>query len=98
MGNHEFEDGIAGLIPFLHSLRAPVVVANIDGSKEPEIQNLIKKSIVVERNGLKIGIIGVVLATIDVFNGQKWERILEWLRSGVVMKKKFFLRLGNLLF
>ncbi|XP_044258315.1 apyrase-like [Tribolium madens] len=65
LGNHEFEDKIAGLVPFLEHLKAPVVVSNIDASGEPSIQNLFNKSVVIERHGLKIGIIGVILSTIN---------------------------------
>ncbi|KYB29062.1 Apyrase-like Protein [Tribolium castaneum] len=65
LGNHEFEDKIAGLVPFLEQLKAPVVVSNIDATREPSIQNLFNKSVVIERHGLKIGIIGVILSTIN---------------------------------
>jgi 5'-nucleotidase len=61
LGNHEFDDGIAGLVPFLNHIKAPVVVSNIDDSKEPRLQNLYRKSVVVEKGGKKIGIIGVLL-------------------------------------
>lgn len=30
-GNHEFADGVDGLIPFLQSLNSPTVLANVDG-------------------------------------------------------------------
>jgi 5'-nucleotidase len=38
-----------------------MIVANIDDTNEPDIQNLYKKSIILERGGRKIGIIGVIL-------------------------------------
>lgn len=72
MGNHEFDDKIAGLVPFIQSLKGPVVVSNIDASKEPSMQGLFNKSVVVERNGLKIGIIGVLLSTIGVRDYLSW--------------------------
>ncbi|XP_018574672.1 apyrase [Anoplophora glabripennis] len=61
LGNHEFDDKIAGVVPFLESLNHPVVASNIDDSLEPTIQGLYNKSTVIERNGKKIGIIGVIL-------------------------------------
>ncbi|KAJ3627081.1 hypothetical protein MTP99_014488 [Tenebrio molitor] len=63
LGNHEFDDGIKGVVPFIKNLKAPVIVSNIDDSLEPDIQNIYQKSVVVERNGKKIGIIGVIIKT-----------------------------------
>lgn len=57
-GNHDFDDGIAGFIPFLKKINYPTIAANIDTSKEPTIAPYIKKSVVIERGGKKIGIIG----------------------------------------
>ncbi|XP_030767022.1 apyrase-like [Sitophilus oryzae] len=62
LGNHEFDDGISGVVPFITSLKAPVVCSNIDDSKEPTIQGTYTKSTIVERDGKKIGIIGVLYA------------------------------------
>lgn len=63
LGNHEFDDKIAGVVPFLENMNAPFVVANIDDSEEPSIQGKYNKSIVIERGGRKIGILGYVLHT-----------------------------------
>ncbi|CAK1541698.1 unnamed protein product [Leptosia nina] len=60
IGNHEFDDGPAGLAPYLSGLNAPVLAANMDSSKEPILQGLYKPYIVVERRGRKIGIIGLI--------------------------------------
>ncbi|XP_066156466.1 apyrase [Euwallacea fornicatus] len=60
LGNHEFDDGIKGVVPFITSLTTPVVTANIDDAEEPDIQGTYSKSVVVERDGKKIGIIGVI--------------------------------------
>ncbi|XP_045522484.1 apyrase-like [Pieris brassicae] len=60
IGNHEFDDGPAGLAPYLSGLKAPVVAANMDTSKEPILQGLYKPYIIVERKGRKIGIIGLI--------------------------------------
>ena len=66
LGNHEFDDKIAGVVPFLESVTAPVVVANIDDSKEPSIQGKYAKSIIIEREGRKIGILGFIIQTTPV--------------------------------
>ncbi|XP_058056196.1 apyrase-like [Anopheles bellator] len=60
LGNHEFEHGIAGLVPFLDVIESPVVVANIDDSLEPTLQGRHRKSVVLERGGRRIGVIGVI--------------------------------------
>ncbi|XP_046964139.1 apyrase-like [Vanessa cardui] len=60
IGNHEFDDGIAGLAPYLAALEAPVVVANIDTSLEPALDGLYKPHVILERDGRKIGIFGLI--------------------------------------
>ncbi|XP_049301119.1 apyrase-like [Anopheles funestus] len=60
LGNHEFEHGIAGLVPFLDVIESPVVVANIDDREEPTMQGKYTKSVVLDRGGRKIGVIGVI--------------------------------------
>ncbi|CAH2052262.1 unnamed protein product, partial [Iphiclides podalirius] len=60
LGNHEFDDGIPGIAPYLAALQAPVVVANIDTSAVPALDGLYKPHIVLEKRGRKIGIIGVI--------------------------------------
>lgn len=69
LGNHEFANRLSGLIPFLKAITSPVVVANIDDHLEKDFQNLYQKSIVIERSGRKIGIIGVIMQeTADIAN------------------------------
>ncbi|CAH2094000.1 unnamed protein product [Euphydryas editha] len=60
IGNHEFDDGIEGLAPYLAALQAPVLIANIDTSLEPALNGLYKPHIIIERRGRKIGIIGLI--------------------------------------
>ena len=66
LGNHEFDDGVAGVVPFLENVNAPFVIANMDDSKEPTIQGKYKKSIIIERDGRKIGIVGYVIKSFPV--------------------------------
>nr|CAD7440908.1 unnamed protein product [Timema bartmani] len=65
LGNHEFDDKLAGVIPFIKGLNCPVVVANIDDSLEPRFQGLYNKSVVIERDGRKIGIVGYIIKTVN---------------------------------
>ncbi|CAH0596442.1 unnamed protein product [Chrysodeixis includens] len=66
LGNHEFDNGIDGVVPYLQHLDSTVVTANIIDDLEPTIQGLYKKSTVVERDGRRIGIIGVIIASTNV--------------------------------
>lgn len=72
LGNHEFDRGVQEVVHFLEMLESPVVVANFDDSDEPSIQGLYKKSIVIERGGRKIGLVGaLVVATVEISNPEK---------------------------
>ncbi|XP_058838568.1 apyrase-like [Topomyia yanbarensis] len=64
LGNHEFDHGLDGIIPFMERINSPVLLANVDNSDEPRFGNY-RKSMVVERNGRKIGIIGVILRNMN---------------------------------
>lgn len=60
LGNHEFDNGISGLTPFIENLTCPTLAANLILTKEPVLQaekNLMD-SIVFDINGTKIGVIG----------------------------------------
>ncbi|KAF7995280.1 hypothetical protein HCN44_004752 [Aphidius gifuensis] len=59
LGNHEFDKGPEGLIPFLKNASYPVLAANLDLTEEPELSATgIKNSTILKVNGYKIGIIG----------------------------------------
>ncbi|KAG5676388.1 hypothetical protein PVAND_006228 [Polypedilum vanderplanki] len=61
IGNHDFDHGVEGVIPFLNRTLTPVVIANVDDSNEPSFQGMYKKSIIITKYGRKIGIIGAIL-------------------------------------
>ncbi|XP_049876221.1 uncharacterized protein LOC126373907 [Pectinophora gossypiella] len=60
LGNHEFDNGVSGLTPFIETLKCPVLAANLILDKVPELANQtnLKKSIVFDIAGTRIGIIG----------------------------------------
>ncbi|XP_055945372.1 protein 5NUC-like [Argiope bruennichi] len=58
LGNHEFDDGLKGLFPFLRNLKPKVVVCNINASKVPEFAELVHPSTIIEVGGERIGVIG----------------------------------------
>ncbi|KAJ9591994.1 hypothetical protein L9F63_001506, partial [Diploptera punctata] len=62
LGNHEFDDGVKGLVPFIKNATFPVLAANLDISKEPDlmIPNLKNSNIFTADGGIKIAVIGYV--------------------------------------
>lgn len=58
LGNHEFDDGLKGLFPFLENLKPKVVVCNINSSKIPRFSEYVRPSVIVEVGGERIGVIG----------------------------------------
>lgn len=60
LGNHEFDDGISGLIPFVQNAEFPILCCNCDAKEEPELGKLIKKSMTMTVGEKEIGIIGYI--------------------------------------
>lgn len=60
LGNHELDNGVSGLTPFIQNLTCPVLAANLILNKEPylEAEPNLMKSVVFEVNGTKVGVIG----------------------------------------
>ncbi|XP_076639053.1 apyrase [Colletes latitarsis] len=81
IGNHEFDDDIKGVVPFLERLKAPVVVTNIDASEEPSMQGLFKNSTILLRNGTKIGVIGAILSTTNTISVTGKLKFLDEVKS-----------------
>ncbi len=60
LGNHEFNEGPAGLARFADSLNFPLLCANCDISREPLLVGRIKPYVILEVEGEKVGVIGVI--------------------------------------
>ncbi|MCQ2322210.1 MAG: 5'-nucleotidase C-terminal domain-containing protein [Bacteroidales bacterium] len=58
IGNHEFDKGIDGLVDFQKKTKIPLICANADFSKEPELN--IKPYYYIDNQGVKICILGLV--------------------------------------
>lgn len=72
LGNHEFDDGVGGLVPFLRNQTAPCVVSNIDTSATPEMEGLCQPSVVISVGSRRIGIVGYLTQeTLEVSNPGK---------------------------
>lgn len=60
LGNHEFDNGVSGLTPFIENLTCPVLAANLILANEPTLaaEKNLMKSIIFDINGTRIGVIG----------------------------------------
>ncbi|KAH8266265.1 hypothetical protein KR038_004163, partial [Drosophila bunnanda] len=60
LGNHEFDERVEGLIPFLNEVNFPVLACNLDLTKVPQLKATkhLAHSTILESNGTKIGVIG----------------------------------------
>ncbi|XP_044739564.1 protein 5NUC-like [Chrysoperla carnea] len=59
LGNHEFDLGVSGLLPFIEGVESPIVCTNLDTTKEPQLTaSKLKRSVTIDVNGIKVGIIG----------------------------------------
>ncbi|QFT94014.1 Trifunctional nucleotide phosphoesterase protein YfkN precursor [Roseovarius sp. THAF9] len=65
VGNHEFDDGPEVLRGFMDAVEFPVLMSNADTSREPLLADVIQKSTVIERDGEKIGLIGLTPQNTD---------------------------------
>lgn len=60
LGNHEFDYGVEGLLPMLNGVNFPVLIANLNISTEHPMWQTksLKKSVVFDVKGFKVGVIG----------------------------------------
>lgn len=67
VGNHEFDRGPAVLAAYAAAARFPLVLSNIDASAEPALAGRLRGSALLERGGLRIGLVG--LTTLETRTG-----------------------------
>lgn len=89
LGNHEFDDSIEGIAPFLDVIKSPIVLANIDTTNEPTLQGKFQNSTVLQRGNRRIGIIGVLTSDTQV------KKIVETIHSLFIIYKYFFFHIRN---
>lgn len=58
VGNHEFDDGPKVLGEFASTINFPLLSANIDASKDPNLNGKIKPYIIKNINGIRVGLVG----------------------------------------
>jgi 5'-nucleotidase / UDP-sugar diphosphatase len=59
VGNHEFDDGPEVLRGFMDKIEFPILMSNADVSAEPLLAETLPKSVIIERGGEKLGLIGL---------------------------------------
>lgn len=67
VGNHEFDQGPAVLAAYAEAARFPLVSSNVDASAEPALAGRLRPWTILERGGLKIGLVG--LTTLETPTG-----------------------------
>ena len=60
LGNHDFDSGLSEIEKMMNVVNAPVVSVNVKFPKESVLAKKIKKSVILKRQGQKIGIIGAL--------------------------------------
>ena len=68
LGNHEFDNYVSGIIPFMENVTFPVLSANINASLEPEMEALLAPSTVLDVGGDKVGVIGYTTKSTPVLS------------------------------
>ena len=76
LGNHEFDNGIEALGAALSGCEAPVVVCNYDFSSF-ELGQYVKPYVIVEKAGMKIGVVGVLCSLASMVQGDISNRLPE---------------------
>ncbi len=59
VGNHEFNNGPEGLLEYAEAAEFPMLMANADLAGEAALRDALQKSVVIEKGGERIGLIGV---------------------------------------
>lgn len=60
LGNHEFDWSTGGLLKMMNKAKFPLLCSNVIDERTGNIPSYLKPYVIIKRNGLKIGIIGVI--------------------------------------
>ena len=74
LGNHEFDNGLESLAEMLSKADFPMLSCNYDCSGTP-IEPYVKRSMIIKRNGVKIGLSGVTCDPNGLIFNRNWEGI-----------------------
>jgi len=92
LGNHEFDNGLVFLSRMIRQAKYPYIATNLDFTGTP-VEGLTKKYLILKRDGLKIGIIGLTinpdgLVAKKSFEGVKYLDPLESANNMAAFLKK----------
>jgi len=76
LGNHEFDNGIEALAAALSECTVPIVVCNYDFSSLP-LGPYVKPYVIVEKAGLRIGVVGVLCSLAAMVPSEIANRLVE---------------------
>merc|ERR1711971_1319773 len=68
VGNHDFDDGRDGLLPFAQEAGFPLLAANLNVSAFPEIDAWIDSATILDVQGVKVGVIGYITKNLGVYD------------------------------
>lgn len=60
LGNHDFDDGLPEIEKMMQKITAPVVSANVVFPSKRKVEKSIQPAVVLNKNGVKIGVIGLM--------------------------------------
>jgi 5'-nucleotidase len=72
LGNHDFDNGIEGFVSKMPFAKFPFINCNYDFT-DTLLNGKIKKSIIVKKNGIKIGILGVGIDLAGLVPDKNWK-------------------------
>jgi len=75
VGNHDFDDGKDGLIPFVQEVGFPVLASNLNLTLLPDLAKVLPKSKIVSIGGYKVGIIGYITSDRSVYASYNIDKI-----------------------
>ncbi|XP_047991993.1 protein 5NUC-like isoform X3 [Leguminivora glycinivorella] len=87
LGNHELDNGVSGLTPFIANLTCPVLAANLILADEPALQaeHNLMNSIIFNVNGTKVGVIGYLTPDTKVLAIKNY---VEYVEETVAIKQE----------
>lgn len=74
MGNHEFDNGLDGLAQMYEAADFPILSCNYDCEGTP-LEHFIIRKMIIERNGVKIGMSGVTCNPYELIYSKNWAGI-----------------------
>jgi len=85
LGNHDFDNGVEGLVAAMEEAKFPFVVANFDAKGAPALQARIRPWIVKSFPGVKVGITGCCVDFKGLVSARNHAGV-EWREPGEVLK------------